>query len=471
MNLLLRYLGYVLIISSVFRIIPIVAALVYGEPIFFFILSAFVSILLGFLLLWTANRKKKEENVLSFKQALILITLSFVLLSLIGSISFLESFNNNILDAIFESVSGITTTGLSVYSTVAEVPKSVLLWRAEMQWMGGLGIVMFFLFLLSMKKTLHRTVAEAEELALSKATLYRAQGFSKATRLGVRISSAIKIYFVYTFLGILLLYFTGMPIYDSVAMTFTSVSTGGFSVSDGFYTNNLQLLVLSLLMLAGATSFIAHDKLFRGKIKDFLRHPERNILFIFIGVAFLITLISSTNVKVVLFEIVSAYTTTGYTLTNVASLPQLFIMVIMVGMVIGGCTLSTAGGMKAFRFYIILRTPFWFLRKMASPIGAIVPFKFRNEPLTEKTLLTIQIFFSTWILLLLSGTIILTLLGNNLFDASFQMTSALGTVGLSTMNLSTLHWLGKIILMLGMLLGRLELFPLLFLVRNVFKRS
>ncbi len=468
--MLVRYLGYILLISSIFRIIPVVAALVYNEPIFYFILSAFISVILGLLLLWTGDRTKKEGNFFSFGQALILVTLSFVLLSLIGSLSFLESFNNDALDSIFESVSGLTTTGLTVYSSLEEVPKSVLLWRAEMQWIGGLGIVTFFLYILSMKKqTASRTIAEAEEIAMSKTILHRAQGFSEASRSVVRISSAIKIYLFYTLVGILLLYLTGMPFYDSMAMTFTSVSTGGFSAGDIFYTNNMQLIVLSFLMLAGATSFLAHDKLFRVKIKEFLRHPESNIFFVFIGAAILLTLTSSADLKLVLFEIISAFTTTGYTLTDIASLPQLFIMVIMVGMIIGGCTLSTSGGMKAFRFYIVLKAPFWFLRKLSSPGGAIIPFKFRNNSISEKTLLTIQIFFSTWILLLLFGTIILMVVGNNFLDSAFQMTSALGTVGLSTINLATLHWGGKIVLMLAMLLGRLELFPLLYIIRNVFK--
>lgn len=469
--MLLRYLGYILIISSVFRVVPIFAAIAYDEPILSFVISAIVSIILGLIFL-RLDMNSRRNNSISFSQALILVTLSFVLLSLIGAISFLESFNYNLIDAVFESVSGLTTTGLSVYSTVQGVAKSLLLWRAMLQWIGGLGIVMFFLFLLSLKRqTPTKNIAEIEELSVSETFLYRAQGFSGATRLGVRISSAIKIYLVYTFAGIAMLFLTGMPFYDSVAMTFTSISTGGFTVSDAFYSDNLQLLVLSLLMLAGATSFIAHDRLFRGKIRDFLHHTERNILFAFIGVALLVAFVSSQNVRVVIFEVVSAYTTTGYTIASVASLPKLFILVIMVGMVIGGCTLSTAGGLKAFRSYVVLKGPFWYLRKLSNPVNAVTPFKVRNKPVKEKSLVMIQIFFSAWILLLLLGTFVLVAVGNNLLDASFQMTSALGTVGLSTMDLSVLHWAGKITLIFGMLLGRLELFPLLFFIRKLVKRS
>ncbi len=471
MKIILRYLGFVLLISSIFRIIPLTAALIYDEPYSSFLLSAFLSIVLGLIFLGIEKKltPKTQFEFLSVNQAFIFVGLSFILIALTGSISFLPSFNYNFVDALFESTSGITTTGLTAYSSIADLPKSLLLWRAELQWMGGLGIVLFLLFLLFKKEAKPRDLGYAEESGQIRATLSLAHGINSALKKGVKISTGIKIYLFYTLLGILLLFLAGMPFYDSIAMSFTSISTGGFVVSEQFYTNNIQLFILSLMMLTGATSFIVHQKLFSKEIKEFILQSERNIMLLFTSLAVVAAFFTFPDIKIALFETISAYTTTGYSLTTIALLPQLFIFIIMLGMIIGGSTISTAGGMKVFRFYTVLKIPFWYLKKLASPLNALIPFKFDKKPVPEKTLLSIQVFFSLWLMLLTIGTLVLMVLGNNFLDSSFQMTSALGTVGLSTMNLSTLHWIGKTVLMLGMLLGRVEMYPIMLMIRHMFK--
>lgn len=154
MNILIRYLGYILIISSLFRIVPISAAMIYGEPKTSFILTGTISILLGLILLWLEKRCNPDErsqlslSQLNLANSLILVSLSFLILPLISVISYLPSFNYNFLNAFFESVSGFTTTGLTLYNSLEGVPRSLLLWRAETQWIGGVGIITLFLFII-----------------------------------------------------------------------------------------------------------------------------------------------------------------------------------------------------------------------------------------------------------------------------------------------------------------------------------
>ena len=273
MRLILRNLGYVLIISAFFRIPPFIAALIFKENVLLLTLSTIITLLGGGLLLLI---RKGEEETMRLSQGFVLTALSFITLSLIGSISFMEIFNWNFANALFESVSGFTTTGLTMLKNIEALPKTLLLWRAETQWIGGLGIVMFFLFILSRLKS--PTYKKEKERTQSINTLYKAQGISENfSSMRHTIFTIIKIYFIYTAAGILLLWLAKIPLFEAISIAFTSISTGGFTVTNTFYSNWLQLSIITLLMLAGATSFVFHANLFKGKIKEFFRNMERKV--------------------------------------------------------------------------------------------------------------------------------------------------------------------------------------------------
>jgi len=472
MNILILYLGYILIISALFRIIPIIAAMIYGEPITSFILTTAISLLLGLILLWLEKRRNPERSPLSLSQlnlpnALILVSLSFLILPLISAISFLSSFHYNFLNAFFESVSGFTTTGLTLYSSLEGLPRSLLLWRAETQWIGGIGIITLFLFIISRLKF----YGQKEDTQIeTTSALYRAQGFEKIEPSLVKSTKNIlMIYGGYTLLGVILLYITGMSLFESISLSFTSISTGGFIVTDSLQATNLQLIILSLLMLAGSMSFIAHNDLLRRKFRSFLSSLEKNIFFIFLLLSIGLTFIVFTDARMIFFELISAFTTTGYSITNISVLPPLFILLIMIGMIIGGSIASTAGGIKVSRIYSLLMMVPWMLKKLSSSKHAIIPLKINKQFMEEKDLLVITVFVTMYFLILLIGTIVFLLLGYGLLDSSFQMTSALGTVGLQTIELMAVPVIGKVVLVIAMLLGRLEIFPVLILVRKLFK--
>ena len=473
MKTFIRYLGFLLVLSAFFRIVPIVTALYYGESFFSFMLVALISLVLGMSLVFAARRFPEKKDIgLSLSGGLMLAALSFILLPLLGAISFLPSFDYHFLDAAFESVSGFTTTGLTLYDDLESLPKALLMWRAMTQWIGGIGIVIVFLFIFS---RLHShdyiRLADIEEESRSTVSLYQAQGFDAKLGGGLRssVGNIMIVYLGYTILGIVLLLLTGLPIFEAVALTFTSLSTGGFSVTNQFYTGTGPLLILSVLMLLGSISFLAHIKIVQGKWLEFLKTFEKNIFLIIVLVAILFTLLVVSDFKAVGFMLISAFTTTGFGVSEIALLPHFFIFMITLGMLMGGNIASTSGGIKTYRFYYLLRAIPWSLKKLSSPAKAIIPLQIHGETVDEVKLANIGIFVYTYVLILFLGIGLFMLFGHSFLTSSFQMISALGTVGLQTIDLSTLEPILKVILMVAMLLGRLEIFPILILVRRIFK--
>ncbi|MBW2980843.1 TrkH family potassium uptake protein [Candidatus Woesearchaeota archaeon] len=469
MKTVLKYLGWILLISAIFRIVPIIAALYYEESMSFFVISALISIILGWFLIRLSSRIEGEEG-LTLTGALVLTALSFLIVPVVGAISFLRIFDWNILNALFEAVSGFTTTGFSVLESLEGVPKSVLLWRAETQWIGGIGIIMVFLFIFS------RLRVHSYEAAMAKGeatqSLYQSQGFSEELEPGTRKTTRniLLIYSSYTVFGIILLSLVGLPFFDSIAITFASLSTGGFSVTDGFYTNGLQLAIICVLMILGSISFMTHNNLIRKRFKEFFLNLELEAFFIILAIFSALAFLILKNPKVILFQLISAFTTTGFSISEITLLPHLIIFLIMACMLIGGSIGSTAGGIKIFRLYTVIKAIPWFVKKLSNPQTAVIPFKLKGKVVKENFVLMAEVFISCYILVLLAGTLIFMLLGYPFLDSAFQLVSGLGTVGLQTMELSSVHWIGKVTLMIAMWLGRLEIFPLLVLINKMFKK-
>lgn len=475
MRIVFTYLGIILIISSIFRIPPFITALIYNEPVNSFLVSFFASILVGFIFLQIGDIggliSRKQTDSLDLKSGLLLSALSFITISLLGSISYMFHFKGRFLDSFFESVSGFTTTGLTVFSSVADLPRSLLFYRAETQWIGGFGIVIVFIFMLLQISPSGKRIVRLRERTSSNIALYQAQGYASKIEPSMResILKILGIYGIYTLLGIALLYLVGLNLFESITTAFTSLATGGFSVVDTFYTDNAQLAVISLLMILGATSFVMHNQLFKRRIKEL---TENNEFMFFIGVIVISTILgflTFPNIKIVLFEMISAVTGTGFTIIDINKLPTIVIMLITFAMIIGGCSISTAGGIKMFRARQALTSVGWFIKKLMLPSRAVVPFKMRKKFVDEEVLLGTHIYISTYIIILFIGTLIFLFLGYSFLDSSFQITSALGTVGLNTTDIALVPALGKWVLIAAMFLGRLEIFPMLILVKKLFE--
>lgn len=470
MRSVFSYVGVILEILGVLAFVPIIISLIYGEGLHVpFIITGIISFAMGSIL---SKRFEKEE--LNLGSAMLVAAIGFIIVSMIGSVPYLYFLSP--LDSVFESVSGFTTTGLTVIQP-ENYPLSLLFWRSFTQWIGGVGIVVIFILLISSP-------------GISSYHLYRAEGKAEKIEAGIRhtVKKMLKIYGFYTVIGIILLYLAGMPLFDSLLTSFTSVSTGGFTTTNtsiAAYGNPWIELVLIILMIIGGTSFFVHSKMLSGPVKDafrktksrikgYLKNPETKLFWCILAVFFVLLsftlafglMFQADAVRHGIFHTVSALTTTGYTtFTAVPSENVMFLLIIL--MVIGGYAGSTAGGIKLVRFGVVGKSFSWLARKISLPFEAIIPFRFGKRVIKESELSIISLFVAVYIILLLVSGMIFVFLGYPPVTSFFEVASAQGTVGLNAINLAALHWVGKVVLMINMLLGRLEILPFLALIYAV----
>lgn len=473
MEIVLRYIGHLLLIFTVFPVIPLAAAIIYGESVLPFIAMMVVSFLIGLWLMRSkdASGNKLDITSLDIPRSISLSALSFIIISVIGAVPYLLVQKASFLDSLFESVSGFTTTGLTILTDVEEVSRSLLIWRAETQWIGGLGVIILFLIVVSAMRQ-QASLKDTTTKAKAVATLYHAQGASE--KLEANIAKSVRntflIYSGYTLFGIFLLFISGLSAFESISTAFTAISTGGFSVTNEFYTSGNVLGVIVFLMIAGSVSWVAHNRFFRGHLKDFIKDLNLRFYLLTIVVAAAIVFLFIGDLKTAVFETVSAITTTGYSITEISALPAIAIMVIVLCMIVGGMLGSTAGGIKISRFRLMLKSLPWMVKKAASPSGAIIPLKIGDRVIEDEDMLISQAFIAFYVIILVLGTVILMITGLSFLDSSFQTTSALGVVGLSTADPAFFHPVAKTVLIVAMLFGRLEIIPLLVLGRFFYEQ-
>ncbi|MEM7819967.1 MAG: potassium transporter TrkG, partial [Candidatus Aenigmatarchaeota archaeon] len=338
---------------------------------------------------------------------------------------------------------------------------SLLFWRSFTQWIGGIGILIMFILLISSP-------------GISSYYIYEAEG--KTQRIRANIHNTAKrifvIYGFYTVVGIILLFIVGMPLFDSITHTFSAISTGGFSVKNSsiaFYKNIWIEVVIIFLMIIGATSFFIHDKLLKGNVKDYFKNKETQ-LFFFIAIVFSILLsmffISENPLRSGVFHTFSALTTTGFSIMTNLSESSKFLIIIL--MIIGGYAGSTAGGIKLIRIGMLSNAILWLNKKISSPVSAVIPFKFDKKIIKDYEVSILSIFVLIYIITLVISTLIISLSGYSFIDSMFISASAEGTVGLSTIDIYSMPFTCKIMLMIDMLIGRLEIIPFMFLFYHIF---
>ena len=329
-----------------------------------------------------------------------------------------------------------------------------------MQWIGGIGIIVLSF----------STLSEG----LSSLYLYRQEQDSNRFLPSVRRSAKmiIRIYLFYSLAGFILLWLTGMSAYSAVNNVFTSLSTGGFAASDVVYTGFASKALIVLLMIAGSFSFTVHYRLFSGELRKVLLDIEvRAILFlllmglmVFTGLFMVEGFGLSEAFGKAFFNSVSAVTTTGYSDIDFSSVSELTKVVTSVFMIIGGGLGSTAGGLKVIRLVILVSGVFWYARKSAYPQSVILPFKLGGKTLKEGEFTGVWLYFFAYITVLFLGMVFLMFDGVSAVDGFFVSSSALGTVGLSTIKISSLSIASKIVLSVQMLAGRVEIISMLVLI-------
>lgn len=413
-----------------------------------------------------------ERQNLSVAQDTIIVVFVWILASFFSAMPFILSGQLNFTQAYFEAVSGWTTTGLSVVNVEA-APKIYLMHRSIMQFFGGIGLVLVMVSALS---------------ATFGMKLYSSEGHSDRLLPNLLRSSRMimSIYIGYIIAGTILYYIFGMPLFDGINHSIAALSTGGFGIktdSIGAYKSFSIELITIILMILGTTNFAAHLLLVKRNFRKFLKVDEVRFMFLVFGISIpLVAFFSLKNIygsvsesfRISAFQVVSALSTTGFSTVSFNNWDSFSIFIMIILMVIGGGAGSTAGGIKLYRVYLMIKTFFWNLKKKFMPEHMVnEDFVFKPEGkvyIQESHILDATNYAFIYIVILFIGTGIIVANGYSLQDALFEFASSLGTVGLSVGITSPTT--SAIVLwteIIGMLFGRLEIYVIFIAIIKVFK--
>lgn len=445
-------LGLVMMLLAGVLLVPLLVSIIVAEFSYSII---FGSLAVGSFVVGRLASKLGSAS-LSGKEAMVVTGLAYLFFALVGAIAFLPT--SGFLNAFFESMSGFTTTGLTVLN-VDELPKTLLFFRSYSQWAGGAGIVVVSLAILI------GPGRNAFRLYASEYGEEKIVGDVKAT---ARI--VLRIYLLMTVLGYAAYVATGAGWFDSLMLSMSTVSTGGFSPFSsgaGLHSQPVHLVAMIVFMIAGAIGFPAYYLLRRRGVKRFFREVQIRYLLLITGTVSVICFVawgSQVN-KIIasVFHVTSAITTTGFSIVDYPSLPKVIVFLTMVLMLLGGSAGSTAGGLKLFRFAVLVQAVKWRFTRALLPEEAAVSIKIHDAAVSERSLTRIFSFFVLYLALLAASTFVLVAYGYSIQDSAFECTSALGTVGLSSgVTSPSLSVVPKLVLTLDMWAGRLEILPVLF---------
>lgn len=476
-SFLAKILGRLLTAYAGFMGIPfLVALLEREESLLPFLYSIIITLLLGLILACIGQK----EGRMGLREGFVVVAAAWVLTSLTGALPYLFSgVAPNYLDGLFEAVSGLTTTGASVLANVEELPRSILLWRSLTQWLGGMGIIVLFIVILpNVTGAAHLYNAEVPG-PTSERILPRIK--DNALRLW-------QIYMGFTVVEVFLLLLLGMNWFDAVNHSLTSLATGGFSTKDSsvMYFNNLGIeLVIVLFMLIGGVNFGLYYQAWRLGLKKIFLDAEFRFYVLILAAATSVISLSlwlsmdmggGTSLRQALFQVVSIMTSTGFSTADFDQWPSLTKLVLLTLMFIGGCAGSTAGGIKVARIVLLGKFAWTELRSLIHP-KAIINVRFAGKVIEAVIVKKVAVFFSLFIFVFIMASLLLAAAGLQPFDAMSAAASALGNTGPGfgavgpATTYSEVSALGKGVLTLCMLLGRLELVTLLVLIQPEFWRS
>ncbi|ADG13755.1 cation transporter [Methanocaldococcus infernus ME] len=443
---ILNILGRISLIISLISLIPIFVAFYFKENPFPFIISSLLSFLISLILLKTTKIYKVK-----LYHCMCVSSLSWILASLIGAIPFYLSIPYfSYLDGVYESASAWTTTGMSLIIDLNVVDKSILFWRSLEQWIGGVGILVFSSLVLSNLAS-HLYLSEARQEKILPKFLST-------------IKTIIWIYIFYTIVGILLLYLSGLSPWESLNLTMTGICTGGMSLSnESFPYNSLAKLFMILIMLAGGVvSFSTHYKILSGKLK--LDCQIKYSLLVILLSSLFICFKDKINFLDSLFLVTSALTSTGFSTFDLSKLSEPSLILLIFIMFIGGGTGTTTGGVKILRFLIILKIVYYEIKKIVYPRNTVFPKYLSNLKLDDKI---VKEAFTIFILYLFSSFTLFFIFSfyTSPLKALFDSVSFVSNIGLSleVVNINSPAIL-KIAGIFGMILGRLEIIPILILI-------
>ena len=455
-----------------FLFIPLIAEIIYeSESWQSYAVPILLYLIVGGSLVIT---NRNVDLKISLKEAFIITVLSWLLLTFLCAVPFLYTeVNLGIVDALFESMSGVTTTGATTLSNLESLPKGILIWRAFLQWLGGIGIVVIALFILPF-------------LRIGGMQLFHLEGDDPYDKSLPKISSVIKkIFIIYATLTVALIflyYICGMMPFDAISHSFTTISTGGFSTYDSsfaFFNNDKILLVAIIFMILGSLPFLVLVQTSKKNLFAIFKDHQVRVFILILFIAILLIFYFANNyidgnylnkVIAVSFNTISIISGTGYVSDNFENWGNYASVLFLILMFIGGCAGSTTGGLKIFRFQILFKYINLHFKKMLKP-HSIIASRFNGRKINETTYESVMSFFFLYILTFFTSALLLSFSGLDFLTCISAAASTISNVGpgLGPIigpdgNYGILDSYSKIILIATMFLGRLELLTILVLL-------
>tara|TARA_Y100000816_G_scaffold55151_1_gene35724 strand:- start:1034 stop:2482 length:1449 start_codon:yes stop_codon:yes gene_type:complete len=471
-------LGLLQIILGLSMIIPIIAQILYNETDAGFIGSGLISIVFGMLFFLSNLDHDKKINL---QQAFVLTSLSWLSIAVFGSLPFIFSkLDLSITDAFFESMSGITTTGSTIITNLDVAPKGILLWRAMLQWLGGIGIIIMAITLMPIMN-----VGGMQLFKISSSDTTE-KVMPKTKEIAIRL---ILIYSCLTTLCLIIYKICGMNLFDSFTHSMTTIATGGFSnynESIGYFKNPYIEITSIFFILCGSIPFIVYLKFLNGErsifksdtqIKGFLKILFISILILFLYLSLINKSFTEISFLSVSFNVISILTGTGYVTDNFSNWGNFPLIFFLILMFIGGCAGSTSCGIKIFRVQILYEFFSNQIKKIIYPHG-IFNLKYGKQNINNKFMSSVISFIYLYIVIFFIVTALLSVSGLDLITSISAAATSISNVGPGlgddigpNGNFSSLSDYSKWILSFAMILGRLELFAILVLFIPSFWRK
>lgn len=480
LQIALKVLGILLMMFSITMVPPIIVSLIYEDGAFIAFADTFGLTLIAGFVLWVLFMRQKAD--MRIKDGFLITTMFYLILGGVGAIPLVQESSIGLSwpNALFESFSGLTTTGATVLTQIDSLPESILFYRQQLQWFGGMGIIVLAVAILPM-------------LGIGGMQLYRAEtpGPVKDSKLTPRIKqTALALWSIYlglTLICALAYWAAGMSLFDAICHSFSTVAIGGFSTHDasmGYFNSPLIESIAIFFMVLAGMNFGLHFFAFRERtIGHYLRDDEvKFYLGVLIAATSVVSLVlyqsaeyaGLQSIRYATFQVVSVFTTTGFVTADFSSWPSMLPYLIFFGAFMGACAGSTGGGMKVMRVMLIYKQGLREIHRLIHP-NAIFPIKLNKRPVSNRIVEAVWGFFSVYVILFLFMLLAIVATGVDFLSAFSAVAAAINNLGPGlgqvAYHFADMTDTAKLILCFAMILGRLEIFTLLVLFTPMFWRK
>ena len=470
-------IGRILLTEAALLVLPLLVTFLYGESPVPFLIPILLLALCGGAMGW----KKPKSTALYARDGLAVVALAWICMSLFGALPFVLSGDiPHYVDAFFETDSGFTTTGSSILTEIEPLSRGGLFWRSFTHWVGGMGVLVFVMAILPMNDGhgMHLMRAEVPGPTVGKLV----------SRMSDTAKILYSIYLVMTVVEIVLLLAGGMPLYDAAIHAFGTAGTGGFScrnLSVGAYDSVYFDVVIGVFMLLFGVNFNLYYFLLIRRFRDVLHSEELRAYLLIVAASVLAIAVNishlyqsfAASLRYAFFQVSSIITTTGYATADFNAWPAFSKAILVILMFVGACAGSTGGGMKVARIVILAKTSVCDMRKMLHP-NAVATVRFEGKPIGEKNIRSVHLFLTVYLIVFTISCLLLSLEEMDLVTTFTAVAACMNNIGpglevVGPMgNFAAFSPWAKVLLSFDMLVGRLEIFPMLLLFApSIWKRK